>query len=86
MKNKYNQKYENQIILLAQNKVESGHYKIFANDARVVTKRNFPEVVESGKSDYESCLIICNREGETIIITQEFLRILFNALKGELSE
>ena len=83
MKNKYNQKYENQIILLAQNKVESGHYKIFANDSRVVTKRNFPEVVESGKSDYESCLIICNREGETIIITQEFSRILFNALKGE---
>ena len=29
MKNKYNQKYENQIILLAQSKVESGHYKIY---------------------------------------------------------
>ncbi len=83
MKNKYNQKYENQIILLAQNNVESGHYKIFDNDAQVISKRNFPEVVESGKSDYESCLIICNREGETVVVTKEFLRILFNALKGE---
>jgi hypothetical protein len=82
MENKYNQKYENQIVLLAQNKVESGHYKIFDNDARVITKRNFPEVVESGKSDYESCLIVCNREGETIIITQEFSQILFNALQA----
>jgi hypothetical protein len=83
MKNKYNQKYENQIILLAQSKVESGHYKIFDNDARVITKRNFPEVVESGKSDYESCLIICNRGGETVVITKEFSRILFNALKAD---
>jgi hypothetical protein len=83
MDNKYNQKYENQIVLPAQNKVESGHYKIFDNDARVITKRNFPEVVETGKSDSESGLIICNRVGETIVITQEFSRILFNALKGE---
>ena len=83
MNNKYNQQYENQIILLAQNKVESGHYKIFDKDARVITKRNFPEVVESVKSDYESCLIICNREGETVVMTKEFSRILFNALKGE---
>ena len=83
MENKYNQKYENQIILPAQNKVESGHYKIFDNDARVITKGNFPEVVESGKSDSESCLIICNREGDTIVITQEFSHILFNALKAE---
>ena len=83
MDNKYNQKYENQIVLLAQKKVESRHYIIFDNDARVITKRNFPEVVESGKSDYESCLIICNREGETIVITKEFSRILFNALKAE---
>ncbi len=83
MKNKYNQQYENQIVLLAQNKVESGHYKIFDNDARVITKGNFPEVVESGKSDYESCLIICNREGEAVVITKEFSRILINALKDE---
>ena len=83
MDNKYNQKYENQIVLPAQNKVESGHYKIFDNDARVITKRNFPEVVESGKSDYESCLIVCNREGETVVITKEFSRNMFNALKAE---
>ena len=83
MKNKYNQKYENQITLLVQSKVESGHYKIFDNDARVITKRNFPEVVESGKSDYESCLIICNREGEAVVMTKEFSRILFNALKAD---
>ncbi len=83
MNNKYNQQYENQIVLLAQNKVESGHYKIFDNDARVITKRNFPEFVESGKSDYESCLIVCNREGETIVMTKEFSRILFKALKAE---
>jgi len=83
MKNKYNQQYENQIVLLAQNKVESGHYKIFDNDARVITKRDFPEVVESGKSDFESCLIICNREGETVVITKEFSRILYNALRAE---
>ena len=83
MKNKYNQQYENQIILLAQNKVESGHYKIFDNDVRVITKRNFPEVVELRKSDYESCLIVCNREGETFVTTKEFSRILFHALKAE---
>ncbi len=83
MKNKYNSQYENQIILLAQNKVESGHYKIFDNDARVITKRNFFEVVESGKSDYESSLIICNREGETIVMTIEFSRVLFNVLVTE---
>ncbi len=32
MKIKYNQEFENKIILLAQNKIESGHYKVF--DAR----------------------------------------------------
>ena len=83
MNNKYNQQYENQIVLLAQNKVESGQYKIFDNVARVITKRNFPEVVKSGKSDSESCLIVCNREDETIVMTKEFSRILFNALKVE---
>jgi hypothetical protein len=83
MKNKYNQQYENQIVFMAQNKVESGNYKIFDNDARVITKRNFSELVEQGKSDFESCLIIANREGETVVITREFSRILFNALRAE---
>ena len=83
MKIKYNQEFENKIILLAQNKIESGHYKVFDFDARVITKRNFPELVQTGKSDFESCLIIANREGETIVITKEFSRILYNALKAE---
>ncbi len=64
-------------------KVESGHYKISDNDARVFTKRNFFEVVESGKSDYDACLIICNRKGETVVMTKEFSQILFNALKAD---
>ncbi len=52
-------------------------------DARVITKRNFPELIQTGKSDFESCLIIANQEGETIVITKEFSRILYNALKAE---
>lgn len=42
MKNKYDEHYEHQIVLLAQTKVESEHYKVFDNDLRFITKRNFP--------------------------------------------
>lgn len=83
MDNKYNESYEHKIVLLAQNRVEKGNFKVFDNDARVITKKDFPQLVETGKSDSASCLVICNRDGETVVITQEFSKILFNALKSE---
>jgi len=82
--NKYDQNYENKIVLLAQEeRLEKGKYKVFDNDARVITRRDFPELVRKGKTDVESCLIIANSHGETIVITKEFSRILFNSLRSE---
>ena len=67
---------------MAQNKVQSGNYKVFDYQARVITRDDFPDLAEKGRSDFESCLVICNRDGETIVITREFERILANALKN----
>lgn len=79
MKEKYNQTYENQIVLLARDRAKTGNYKVFDYQARVVTRDSFPELVEKGKTDIERCLVITNSEGETIVITREFEAILRNA-------
>jgi hypothetical protein len=81
MQEKYDDNYENKIVLLAENKIKSGRYKVFDHLARVISRECFPELVNQGKTDDESCLIITNKEGETLVITQEFEHILFNALK-----
>jgi hypothetical protein len=82
MKEKYNQKYENQIVLLASERAQSGNYKVFDYQARVVKRDIFPELVEKGKTDAENCLVAINSEGATIVITREFKTILRNALRG----
>ncbi len=81
MEEKYDQRYENQIILLASERVKTGKYKVFDHKARVITRDNFPELVEKGQTDDERCLVIINSEGETIVISTEFEIILRNALK-----
>jgi hypothetical protein len=82
MKEKYNDQYENKIILLAESKIKSGNFKVFDNFARVIKRDKFPELVEQEKTDNESCLVIINREGETIVITPFFEVVLRNAVKG----
>jgi hypothetical protein len=82
MDEKYNQKYENQIILLASDRVKTGNYKVFYHKARVITRSTFPELVSKGRTDFESCLVITNSDGETIVITKEFETTLRNALLG----
>ncbi|HEX8288270.1 MAG TPA: hypothetical protein VF556_09750 [Pyrinomonadaceae bacterium] len=82
MKEKYNQRYENQIALLARDRVKTGNYKVFDFQARVITRDQFPDLVEKGRTDIERCLVITNSEGETIVITREFEAILRNALIG----
>jgi hypothetical protein len=83
MQEKYDQKYEDRIVLLAAERVKNGKYKIFDYQARVITRERFPEFVDRGQSDNESCLVIINKEGETIVITQEFEHILRNALSAK---
>lgn len=73
MEEKYDEKKEKQLRLLAENRLEPGHYKIFDYSAHVITRKNI-----EGKN----CLVVINGEGETIIITPEFEMVLFNALKN----
>ena len=80
MNGKHSQKHENQIILLASDRVESGNYKVFDYQARIVTRESFPELIEKGKTEIERCLVITNSEGETVVITREFEAMLRNAL------
>lgn len=81
MKEKHDADYENKIIFLAEQRVKTGKYKLFDYRARVITRDQLPEVVARGKSDDESCLVIANSDGETIVITREFERILLQALR-----
>lgn len=82
MKEKYIEKYEQQIRELAENRIKTNQYKVFDNSARVIKRARFPELVEQGKSDDENCLVIINGEGETIVLTSEFEFILMNVSKG----
>jgi hypothetical protein len=69
---KYDEKKEHQIRLLAENRIQSGQYKIFDHNARVITRK---------KIDGKNCLVLINGEGETIVITPEFEVVLSNAIK-----
>ena len=68
---KYDEKKEHQLRLLAENRIQNGQYKIFDHDARVITRK---------KIDDKSCLVIINGEGETIVITPDFEMVLRNAI------
>ena len=82
MKEKYNQKYENQIAQLDSGRVKTGNYKVFDYQARVITRDSFPELIEKGKTEIENCLVVINSDGETVVITRELEAILRNALIG----
>lgn len=79
---KYDDRYEKQIILLAEERIKTGKYKVFDRQARVITRKNLPELAAAGKTEDENCLVIANQDGETIVITKEFEQILFNAFKN----
>jgi hypothetical protein len=81
LREKHDANYENKIILSVENKIKSGHYKIF-DKARVIKKERFPELVSNGQTEDDNCLIIANNEGDAIVITAEFERILLNAIKN----
>jgi hypothetical protein len=83
MHEKLDENYERKIRQLAQNRIDTGNFKLFDYRARAVSKITFPEFVEAGKTQDETCLIITNADGETIALTKEFARILFNALKND---
>lgn len=74
-------KYDDQIFKTIESKIEKGNYKVFDNRAKVVTRRNFPNLIEQGKTGQEHCLVITNSEGETMVITAEFEQILANAVR-----
>lgn len=73
MEEKYDAKKEHQLQILAENRIQSGQYKIFDHKARVVTRKRI---------DGKNCLVIINGEGETIFITEEFEMARRNAIKG----
>ena len=70
---KYDEKKVHQLRILAENRIQSGQYKIFDQTARVITRK---------KIDGRDCLVIINGEGETIVITPDFEMVLRNAIKG----
>ncbi len=86
MDEKFDSKYEHQIHQLAQNRIETGNYKVFDYRARVITKTGFTDLVESERTDDRTCLVITNADGETVVITKEFGLALFNALKNDIGK
>ena len=82
MDEKYNPKYESQIKDLANNRLRTKTYKVFDYNARIVKRIKMIELKEQGRTDSEQCLIIVNKDGDTMAITQEFEKVLFNALKN----
>lgn len=82
MHEKYEQRCQNQIILLAESKIKSVNYKIFDHKARIIKRDNFPELVENGEINSERCLVVGNSDGETIVIAREFEHIMRTALRA----
>lgn len=81
MDEKYDEKYEKKIVLLAESRLKSGNYKVFDYRARVIKRAKIPELVSDKKSEKETALVIINSDGETVVITEEFEMILRNAVK-----
>ncbi len=70
MEEKYDVDYERKIKDLANNRLRTGTYKLFDHSARVIKRRNFPDLKEKELTDNESCLVIINRQGECVVITR----------------
>jgi len=68
---KYDENKEHQLRILAENRIQSGQYKIFDHNARVITRKNIDGI---------NCLLIINGESEIVVITPDFEIVLRNAL------
>lgn len=56
MHEKHDEKYEDQLLLLAGERVKSGKFKVFDPDAHINIKEHRPEIVERGHSANEFSL------------------------------
>lgn len=81
MREKYDQRYEDQITKLTEDNLVNKKYKVFDYRARAVTRRRIVGLVEEGNEKESTCLVLTNQKGETIVLTQEFEMILYNVLK-----
>jgi hypothetical protein len=72
MPDQFNERYENQLRELAINRIQSGNFKVFDKDARIITRVDI-----RGKTN---CLVIINKEGETLVFDPHFEIALKNAL------
>jgi hypothetical protein len=82
MDEKYDSNFERKIKLLSEQNIVEKKYKVFDHNARIITRTSIPELVERGKTENQSCLVITNSNGETILITKEFEFALFQSLKN----
>lgn len=80
---KHDPSYEHKIKLLAENRLQTGVYKVFDIHARIITRWNLPELVDQKQTDNPNCLVITNSKGETIVITEEFEMALRHALNNK---
>jgi len=67
MKEKYNQKYEDQIRKLAADRFDKKNFRVFDHNARIIKRVNIPELVNQGKTAHTNCLVIVNGEGERLL-------------------
>jgi hypothetical protein len=85
MKEKYDQKYEDHIQVLAEHRLDSKNYKIFDHRSRIIKRHKISELLERGRSDSEDALVIISGEGDLIVLTEEFERMLLSVSKKHFS-
>ena len=81
MKEKYDPNYEGHIKILAEHRLESKNYKVFDYRSRALKRQNFSELVERERSESQSGLVIISGEGDVIILTEDFERMLYGICK-----
>lgn len=81
MKEKYDPRYEDQIAKLTQDNLLNKKYKVFDAKARAVIRRRIVGLIEEGNEKESTCLVLTNRNGETIVLTEDFELMLYNVLK-----
>jgi len=84
MDEKYDAGFERKIKLISEQNIEAKKYKILDHNARIITRRDFPELVREERAGNKSCLVITNGDGETFLMTKEFEFTLFSALKNSI--
>ncbi len=82
MDEKFDDNFERKIKILSEQNIQAKKYKILDHKARIITRRDFPALVEKGRTDNKSCLVITSGDGETFLMTKEFEFALFNSLKN----